>query len=705
MTDHIANKYAEALQDVTRRYEGLVSGLSVLREVQEISRQKLAFDALCTKLISRIAGSGMAENCSFMLLNPRDQRLHLQAVASPVEEQAFFLGPDLWPGRKLLQGEGVAGRVLATGEPVCVHDVTEHSDFVHLQDSPVRFKSLLCLPLTFQDIRFGVLNLSHARKQHFSPDLMKVFELAAMRIAEALYPHVLSQSIGNRDAAAQPTRLLLTIDGSDRLLSGTDILSSWSGWSQAHWDQPDRDWYAHVHPADVQRLRDHREGVRAGDSGQLTYRFQVASGQYLEVCELSQSIPGSNTLACVLELVGADQATSLDRAQSGARLLRSQQIQALTQLASTVGAQMNTCLTSVIGNLDLALMEEDPDEARRLTREVRDIGLRCAAMVNELLNFSHQPLEETETVSVRALLEDTAKIARAIAPDSIDVRLSLPDDPGGLSGQYKQLQQVLMNLCTNAIDTLEEKYAADPTRPATLTLGAEIVKFDVNSRDRIPTPEPGTYVRIFVSDNGMGMTGDARARLFEPLFTTKRHGRGSGLGMPAVYQITRSHGGYIDVRTEEGRGTTVDLFFHTRALEAAKDPSEDRSTAPVRTVLVAEDDKAVRNLAVKILQRIGYRTLSAGDGEEALEVFRSNAEKCSAVMVDLNMPILTGAELIAAIRDIKGDIPVIVTSGKHPDELSGPEAEINPTAFLPKPFRIAHMKQVLDACFEREESA
>lgn len=376
--------------------------------------------------------------------------------------------------------------------------------------------------------------------------------------------------------------------------------------------------------------------------------------------------------------------------------LHANKMEAIGQLAGGVAHDFNNLLVAIGGYTDLVLASFSADDARRSDLlEVRKAAERAAVLTRQLLAFSRRQVLHPRVLDVNLLVGGVENLLRRTIGEDIDLVLDLNPDVEPIRADRTQLEQVLLNLAVNARDAMA---AGGQLRFAT-----ENVEVDEVFAGRVPPMTAGRYVCLTVSDTGSGMTAEVQARIFEPFFTTKESGKGTGLGLATVFGIVKQSGGFIWVDSKPAHGTVFDIY-----LPAVREPVEaPTQAAPARpsaggseTILLAEDDGAVRRLAREVLNKWGYTVLEARDGEEALEVAARHEGAIDLLITDVVMPGLGGRALVAKLAPDHPAMRVLYTSGYADDAMlrEGAERELR---HLPKPFLphdlIGIVREVLDA--------
>jgi PAS domain S-box-containing protein len=409
------------------------------------------------------------------------------------------------------------------------------------------------------------------------------------------------------------------------------------------------------------------------------------------------------------------------------QLRQSQKMECLGTLVGGIAHDFNNQLAIVLGNLELLMQEarvpmdrggtrNDTEGERGGTRslngtrrelhDAEQAARRCAEMTQSLLAFSRRRVVQLRRMSPAALLGELAPLLQRVLPATIQVDIEAPPT-WYVQADNTQLHQVLMNLAINARDAMPEGGQLRITLANRTLQPADVQSMPAASIGLHQHARPGQFVVLTVSDNGFGMTPEVKARVFEPFFTTKEVGKGTGLGLPVVFGIVQAHGGWIYLYSEVDRGTMFEIWLPALANEAGPEvfnlpPVADWSAPAMRggneSILLVDDEEMLRGLGRSILERWGYRVLTACNGEEALESLQQYGDTIGLVLLDLTMPGMTGLQLLPLLRHVVAGLPVIFSSG-HGDAEGLIRAGAN--AFLPKPYRpdelVRLVRRVLDA--------
>ena len=381
-----------------------------------------------------------------------------------------------------------------------------------------------------------------------------------------------------------------------------------------------------------------------------------------------------------------------DRKQLEAQLQQSQKMEAVGRLAGGIAHDFNNILTVIISYSDLALGDEAvQDPARGDLVQVRSAADRAAALTRQLLAFSRKQVLHPVVLDLNMVVNDVGRMLARVIQENIRLDLKLGARLDSIYADRGQLEQVLMNLAVNARDAMP--------RGGSLTIETANAMLDREYVAMHPGGSDGPHVVLCVHDTGIGMDAATRERIFEPFFTTKALGQGTGLGLATVYGIVRQSGGSIYVYSEPGRGTTFKIYFPKYAGDGvvAEEPVVMRPTSTeAMTVLLVEDDAAVRDATRLVLERLGHQVVAATDVAAALEILRSDGKGLDVVLTDAVMPGQSGLDLAAILHNERPDLPVILMSGYTEEAVSGGRALANGIIFVEKPFTREAIRRALE---------
>ena len=395
--------------------------------------------------------------------------------------------------------------------------------------------------------------------------------------------------------------------------------------------------------------------------------------------------------------VGRD-ITEQRRAQSvrlelEAQLREAQKMEAIGVLAGGIAHDFNNVLAGILGNVALAIQDLPPDHpAAASLEQIRKAGLRGRGLVQQILAFARRQPREVVSCELRPLVEDCVGLLRSTLPAGVTLEASLSAEPLFVMADATQVEQVLMNLCTNAWHSLGGK-------PGRVAVGLAGVELDGGAARQLGAGlTPGAYARLSVEDNGRGMDAETRARIFEPFFTTKPVGEGTGLGLAVAHGIVAAHGGVIRVQTAPTEGSTFEIYLPRSASTTAAGralPLAIAHRGHGENVLYIDDDDVMVVMVQRLLERLGYAVTCMGDPARAIEAVRLAPQAFDVVVTDLNMPELSGLDVARALHRIRGELPVIISSGNLPDQLQSEARHAGVRALVHKQYTLEELGAVI----------
>jgi two-component system cell cycle sensor histidine kinase/response regulator CckA len=458
-------------------------------------------------------------------------------------------------------------------------------------------------------------------------------------------------------------------------------IESLLGFTLIEWLADPALWHRQLHPDDRERvLARERESARTGEPLVVEYRMRARDGRLLWFSDRA-----------VVQQRGPEQAPHLygvmlditDMKQLEEQLLQSQKMEAVGRLAGGVAHDFNNILTAIQGYSEQARKRLDGDEtAAEYIQEVEKAAGRAASLTRQLLAFSRKQALQPKVVDLNTIVAQMDKMLRRLIGEDIELVTRPGQNLGHVRVDPGQIEQVLMNLAVNARDAMPDG--------GQLTIETANVALDARYAQQHSDVAPGPYVLLVVTDTGVGMTAEVRARVFEPFFTTKGIGQGTGLGLATCFGIVKQSGGHLSVYSEPGKGTTFKIYLPRveEPLDAASAPADSTGVrGGDETVLLVEDEPAVRELASLILGELGYRVLTASHGVDALRVAEScGAEAIDLLLTDVVMPEMGGKELAERLAARHRNLRVLFSSGYTAEAIARRGVLERGIAFLQKPY-------------------
>ena len=439
-------------------------------------------------------------------------------------------------------------------------------------------------------------------------------------------------------------------------------------------------WVQLIHPDDRSSLEDAIE-IHRTTSKPITceYRIRQKDGSFRywrdsavpQLDDKERPYMWIGVCTDITERKQADEQTSALEKQ----LQQAQKMEAIGTLAGGIAHDFNNILAAIIGYTELALhcVPKEPSVRKNL-REVMVAGIRAKDLVKQILTFSRQTEHELKPVQVKPIVKEALKLLRASLPTTICFRENIQSD-SVVMADPTHVHQILMNLCTNAGHAMQEK-------GGTLEVSLTDIELDTRSVELLP----GKYLRLTVSDTGTGMDAMIIKRIFDPYFTTKEKGKGTGMGLAVVHGILKSYGGKIDVYSELGKGSTFHVYLPAEKMDADVEQGIEVSfPTGTECVLFVDDEPSMANLGKDLLESLGYNAVTRTSSLEALEAFRAQPDNFDLVITDMTMPNMTGEKMAAEIMKIRPDMPIILCTGFSPVITEKKAMAMGIRAFIMKP--------------------
>jgi PAS domain S-box-containing protein len=381
-----------------------------------------------------------------------------------------------------------------------------------------------------------------------------------------------------------------------------------------------------------------------------------------------------------------------------AEVRQSQKMQAIGTLAGGIAHDFNNLLYVISGNTELA-MEDIPEwnPVHTNLEEIKSASLRAAGVVRQLLDYSHKSDQKLEPIGVVNVIKDALKFLRSTIPTTVDIRKHLPDVDITIRADPIQINQVMMNLCINASQAMEDTGGI-------IEINVDNVSLTEESAGRYVDLSAGDYLKITVSDTGPGMALEIMDQIFHPYFSTKETGKGSGMGLSIVHGIVKNHEGAVSVESKLGKGTTFILLFPVVA-EKPEIETEIRGeiSRGHETILFVDDEESITDMTQRMLERLGYTVETSLNPVKALDLFLSKPDAFDLVITDMTMPQMTGIRLFEKLREIRSDIPVIICTG-HSSLINAESAKQRGAAdYVMKPASWATIAKAIRKVLDKED--
>ncbi len=424
-----------------------------------------------------------------------------------------------------------------------------------------------------------------------------------------------------------------------------------SGWYQTVYPDPD------IQEKAIKRMEKMRHGNGLRDE---EWEITRSDGNKKWLSISSSIVKDENNtvhvMAVMIDITDRKQAEK-EKAEIEKQLRQAYKMEAIGTMAGGIAHDFNNMLAIIIGNADMA-MDDVPKEnfARDYIDQVLKASYRAKDLVKQILTFTRQAEKKAKPINIIQAIEDSLKLLHSTIPTSVEIRKKFELDDGFIVADPTQFHQVMINLCTNATQAMHDK--------GVLVVSLTVVNLTDEDLVNQLGKEPGSYIRLSVSDTGEGIDPATIDRIFDPFFTTREVGQGTGVGLSVVHGIVESHDGFITVESEPGKGSTFHVFFH----KSEDLPIEERGVGGAlptgnERILFVDDEKALAEIGSKMLERLGYTVATFTSSTAALETFKSQQDGFDLIITDMAMPDLTGKELATELLKVRPDIPIILCTG------------------------------------------
>lgn len=598
---------------------------------------------------------------------------------------------------KFEKGVGLFGELRTSKKPVWIPDITSDINCRRLmQAKEAGFKAAVACPIIEGGEVVSVIVFYMLEACEKNERLMDILSVVGAQIGALI----------KRSQAED-----VIIKSEERFRNMVETTSEWI------WETDENYRYTYVSPKIKELLgyepeeiigKTHYDLMREDDVERLSAVFAPIAAERRPFCSIETMNIHKNGNTVVIETSGVPVTDisgfkgyrGVDRdvtrhKELEARLLHSQKMEAMGQLAGGVAHDFNNALTAILGFASLLIIKKGDDElVRSFAENILGAGSSAASLVRSLLAFSRKESSNPYPIDIREVIENLTLILSKLTGEDIAIRVVLSDDALTVMMDRAQIEQVLMNLATNARDAMSDR--------GIITISAKPAKTDEEFVALHGHKKAGLYAMISFADTGQGMDEETKRKIFDPFFTTKEVGKGTGLGLSMIYGTVKQHDGYITVNSEPGKGTDFKIYLPLADETAIpeKEAKEKFVTMPPgnETILLAEDDERVRLLVLSVLTDYGYNVIVAVNGEDAINKFKENKDRVHLCISDVIMPRMGGMEAYEEIRKIRPDIKFVFMSGHatnkigiiFENELDFIAKPASPTDFLTK------VREVLD---------
>lgn len=595
------------------------------------------------------------------------------------------------------RGKGLPGHIWETGAPYWQDDIsTAHKAKRYDASLRAGLHAGFAVPVQFGGKLLGVLEFFSSRIQEPDRDLIATITAIGTQIAQFIDRDRTEEALQTSEARYR-TIVETTHEGIWTIDAQLNTTFTNHRMAEMLGENPEgmlgRSLLDFVSPQDAETFGADIERMREGSPEQRECRLRRRDGSTVWVLLSASPLHDDEGGMTGMLLIAAD---ITERRALEEQFRQAQKMEAIGRLAGGVAHDFNNLLTIISGYSELLLGRlPAQDPLTRLVMEIKRAGERAAGLTRQLLAFSRKSVLEPKLVDLNGVISESAGMIRRLVGEDVEFRTTLEPRLGRVRVDPGQMDQVILNLVINSRDAMPQG--------GRLTLETQNIELDVSYAQMRPEIKPGQYVMIAVSDTGTGMSEEIKARIFEPFFTTKTKGKGTGLGLATVYGIVKQSGGHINVYSEPDQGTTFKIYL-PRVAGAVAVKMYDRTTTPSRsgheTVLLVEDEEALRAFARQVLQSAGYTVLEAGNGPEALALVEEYHGHIHLLVTDVVMPQMSGRQLAERLLATRFGLKVLYISGYTDDAVVRHGVLQAEVSFLQKPFSpaalTAKVRAVLD---------
>lgn len=684
------------IKDITRRKENAAQLTEYRKQLEDLVRERESYlDTLLHfsenlklttdlpslyRRITQMAKEVLKLDFSTLMLLTKDKKslvIH-DAIGFPDKMIGTFA---------LLEGHGLSTYVVQNKKPALVADFHNETRF---EVPPVIFEkkitSSICVPMMLEKEVFGVLiGHTHANRKFNKTEIALYQSLgnqAAIAIKNVMHLHSLQKSENKfRTIFDNASDAIFISDMNGKILEINQIACDNLGYSRE--EMLSMPIIAIVAPEFRERLHERLKMITS-EGHAIVETAHIRKDSSIIPIEIHGKLIRFNEQPAVL---GVARDIS-ERKQMESFLFHAQKMEAIGTLAGGVAHDFNNILYAIMGYAEISMLDlAEHSPLQRNLEEIVKATKRAADLVKQILSFSRKVEHKREPLDLQPIIKETLKLLRGTLPTTIEIKKQLDPQCCAVVGDATQIHQILMNLCTNAFHAMRDKGGI-------LTVGLE--EIHITSQNKaFPELTPGCYAKISIQDTGTGMDKKTIDRIFDPYFTTKEFGEGTGLGLASVHGIVKSHGGKITVESVPGEGSVFNVYFKTihQAPVSADILSIERLPSLKGRVLFVDDEPMIKAVGETTLKQFGCEVSAFTNSLEALDTFRAEPKSFDLVITDQTMPGLTGDELATAILKLRPDIPIVLTTG-YSDKIDAQHAKkIGIKEFILKPLTLKTLAQ------------
>ena len=679
------------LYDEQGNIHGSIAMLVDISERKQREREQKAMLALAAALRMGVSRAQMVPTIIAEVIELFEAAGAMLATRDPITgETVFELAQGKFAsmaGMRLAPGEGMSGSVIRTSRLYVTNEAQVDPNLAHLANSS-SLQAAAGIPLVVaHGETIGVLWIG--REQEIGDGDIRLLTTVADMVANALYRITLYEQ--NQAQTRQMQQIMNTVAQGLVLLDGEQYIRVMNAAATEH--------LARLTTAQIGERLTHLgeqpiQSLLAAPDADLLYH-EVLIGQPTPAIFEVTATPMQADLggkAWVLVLRDVTEDRRLQR-----RALQQDRLVALGELAAGIAHDFNNILTPVLLYTDMTMNRlESESRLHSNLQQVLQATHRAKNLVSQILTFSREAPQARRLVDLQVVCEEVLNLIRAVLPSTIELRQQFVGQTHTILADPTQIHQVLMNLCTNA-------YHAMRSQGGILTVELDTVTVDATLAAQHTNLEAGEFVRLTISDTGLGMDQDTMDRIFDPFFTTKGVGEGTGMGLAVVYGIVTSYGGFVTVESQRDQGATFQIYLpHLKTLSKVEDQTDRPLVGGTERILVVDDEESIALVSKQILENLGYHVTARTSSVEAIELFRGQADQFDMVVTDLTMPKSTGPEIAQEMLRIRPGLPILLVSGTGEDLTPDLVESFGFCGYLHKPFTPSELGWAVRQALGRE---
>ncbi|MBW1995286.1 MAG: PAS domain S-box protein [Deltaproteobacteria bacterium] len=706
------NRLMDRFQATSDQLNRRVFELLSIKELTEVAIKSLDMDALLSSLLEKAAAVSGAQMGSVLMLEPQNQCFRVKATEGQGKEPAVDATIEF--------KDTLAQLVLESKSALLVEDIETDPRINKSNNPKYNTPSFLIMPLVIKNRIVGVLNLACKQTgQTFNSNDQQVLSIMMNEIGFALENaqlhakvasqyreirkqaeilnhanHQLKQQIIEKRKTEKALResearyRLLVENANDGIFITQDgfikfpnpKMTALVGYSESQLKSVE--FSSIIHPEDRHWVVDRQQRMLDQEDSSSTYSFRIQDkwGNQLWVDVNTVAVKWEGKHGVLNFMRDVTKQKKLE-----AQFYQAQKMEAIGTLAGGIAHEFNNLLMGIQGNTQLMLLDTEFGKPHReRLKNIERLVKKGAILTKQLLGFARGGKYEVHTTDLNTIIRRTMDIFHRTRKE-IQTHLKIQKDLWSVEADPSQIEQVLMNLYVNASQAMPNG--------GLLSVASENLELERKAAEPLELVA-GSYVKISVTDTGVGMDEITRRRIFEPFFTTQQMGRGSGLGLAAVYGIVKNHGGAIDVQSQEGKGTSFHIYLPALSMRATEEKKTSNRIEKGRgMLLVVDDEEMILDVSKQMLEKLGYRVLTAKSLKEAIDIFAEHKDRIDGVVLDMIMPGASGGMVYERLKEMNPQVRVLLSSGYSMDDKAKEILNKGAAGFIQKPFNIQLLSQ------------